>query len=85
MTKKRHWTVAEDKELKQIYADTSTDQIAKHFNRNIRAVHNRAAKLGLRKSHRFIRWLNTTISRSRFTTSIALQSDCRTPHQSLLS
>lgn len=77
---KRHWTVAEDKELKQIYADTPTGQIAKHFNRNIRAVHNRAALLGLRKSHNFIRKLNTTISRNRFI-SIDEQNEDRILYQ----
>lgn len=62
---KRHWTIEEDKALKELYPDTKTEEVARFFERPVRAVHNRAASIGLRKTHSFIRRLNTRISRQR--------------------
>lgn len=62
---KRHWTIEEDRALKELYPNTETAEVAKFFSRPIRAVHNRAASIGLRKTHSFIRQLNTQISHRR--------------------
>lgn len=69
---KRHWTIDEDKALAEIYPNQATSAVAQYFNRPIRAIHNRAYNLGIRKNHEFIRKLNTSISRSRnkFTTLV---------------
>lgn len=65
MKKKRHWTIEEDKLLKRYYPDHPTTELASLFNRPIKAIYNRTAKLGLTKTDEFIRSLNTRISHSR--------------------
>lgn len=51
---KRFWTDSEVETLRKIYPDTPTPEVAKHFNRPVGQVYNKAHALGLRKSAEYL-------------------------------
>lgn len=52
---KRFWTAQEDQELRKVYPNTRTKDLAKRFGRPIYSVHNHAHALGLKKSDAFLK------------------------------
>lgn len=50
----KKWTEAEDKVLRETYPDTQTNVIAKKLGRTASSVSQRAVKIGLRKSERYM-------------------------------
>jgi hypothetical protein len=50
----RRWTEEELDEIRRLYADTPTEQLAKHFGRPVHSIYNAATRLGIVKSDAFM-------------------------------
>lgn len=50
---RKYWTEAERDELRELYPDTPTEDIARHFGVKVHSVHQQAQRLGLKKSAAF--------------------------------
>jgi hypothetical protein len=51
---KTEWTESLDRELRRLYPDTHTDELARRLNVSVLALYDRAQKLGIRKSAAYV-------------------------------
>ena len=54
MTQRRPWSASEDTELRELYSDTPTAEIARQLQRSVSSVYLRAYTFGLRKSQAYL-------------------------------